>query len=585
MTDRVDRAQGALLGLALGDAYASPLRGLTDETVRVCPLPTDRLVWTDDTRQVLVMAKAILDTSPGVLDPDALGHAMGRRFVEWSHSPRAGALPDGATLRGAAVYESTGHWRTDSDSAEGCSPSLRALPVALAFAGESLTEAARIQSRFSHGHAETADAAVATAWLVHLVMESGAMDRYAVRRAIAGLRGGWAADEGIANALQNAMDLAEKPVVRWLDDESMGSGWSAPSVLGLAVAAALVWGDDFATCVDRAARIRGDSEGVAALAGMLLGAAAGPRALPASWLSALQGRDEICAQATSLVHWSEVRRSPDLSADQRDPIDLAQQLVASLHLAGARFVPDRDESTGRTAIKVQLERDEHTRLLDHLAAVLDLPVLDGPRYRTVLVPSTLAPLGHPTPNPRGRVEARTSRTDPIQVAWLSTGLRGRIGLTFAPGKKAASLFGSPWQRDLDMDLERLASAFHVRLLIPLIEDHELISLQIRGLQERAEDFGIVVHRLPILDGGVPRLSHAERVVELALSSARASYDVCFHCRGGLGRAGTLAALCLIRLGVAAEQAMADVRAVRPGAIENANQERFIREYQVEVAGH
>ena len=51
--------------------------------------------------------------------------------------------------------------------------------------------------------------------------------------------------------------------------------------------------------------------------------------------------------------------------------------------------------------------------------------------------------------------------------------------------------------------------------------------------------------------------------------------VVFHCRGGLGRAGTFAALALRRLGLTPKAAMAQVRSVRPGAIENSIQEAFV----------
>ena len=48
-----------------------------------------------------------------------------------------------------------------------------------------------------------------------------------------------------------------------------------------------------------------------------------------------------------------------------------------------------------------------------------------------------------------------------------------------------------------------------------------------------------------------------------------------HCRGGLGRAGTIAARLLVELGMEPKQAIASVRAVRPGAIETSDQEDFV----------
>ncbi len=593
MSDLIDRAQGAMLGLALGDAYGRTLEFINSDQVRTEPVDTKQLIWTDDTHMVLYLTKAIVDTTPGVLVPDALGHAVGRRFVEWSHDPLTpSTAPGGTCLRGAHAYEQHGDWQRSGDpSSDGCGAVMRVLPVALAYSDEELTEAARIQAVVTHAHPNAVEAAIAGAWLVRFTMESGTIDRYAVRRVIAGLRGGWSVGGVVAEALQAAIDFADRPSVQWLDEAAIPTGdggWRSASALGLGVASALVWGNDFATCVDRAARIHGDSDSVACLAGMLVGAAGGPQVLPRDWLRGLKDRDQLVAQATTLIHWAEVERSADFVFNETDSTeeDIACQLVASLHLAGARFVPDRDSAGARTAIKVQKDRTDQLSVLEHLAAVLDLKVHDGNRYRTVLVPAALAPLG---PGDRERVhhpDARTSETDPIEVSWLDTpSVRGRIGLTLGPGKKATSAFGPPWDRDLDTDLNRLASHHDVRLLVPLLEDHELLSLQIPGLQPRAEDYGMVVHRLPIPDGGIPSLARARIAISLALSAARAGYNVCFHCRGGLGRAGTLAAMTLVRLGANARDAIDEVRKARPGAIENVAQERIVREYQVDVTGH
>jgi ADP-ribosyl-[dinitrogen reductase] hydrolase len=59
------------------------------------------------------------------------------------------------------------------------------------------------------------------------------------------------------------------------------------------------------------------------------------------------------------------------------------------------------------------------------------------------------------------------------------------------------------------------------------------------------------------------------------SILRRGSDVLVHCRGGLGRAGTVAARLLIELGLEPVTAMARVREVRPGAIENDDQEMYV----------
>jgi ADP-ribosyl-[dinitrogen reductase] hydrolase len=84
--------------------------------------------------------------------------------------------------------------------------------------------------------------------------------------------------------------------------------------------------------------------------------------------------------------------------------------------------------------------------------------------------------------------------------------------------------------------------------------------------------------LPIVDISIPdeRFEKQWDVVGEALRSIlRRRLDVLVHCRGGLGRAGTIAARLLVELGMEPIKAIASVRAVRPGAIETMEQEKFI----------
>ena len=57
---------------------------------------------------------------------------------------------------------------------------------------------------------------------------------------------------------------------------------------------------------------------------------------------------------------------------------------------------------------------------------------------------------------------------------------------------------------------------------------------------------------------------------------RGGGDIVVHCKGGLGRAGMIAARLLVELGMAPEQAIKEVRNVRKGAIETLAQETLIR---------
>tara|TARA_Y100000813_G_C24079482_1_gene312688 strand:+ start:570 stop:764 length:195 start_codon:yes stop_codon:yes gene_type:complete len=48
-----------------------------------------------------------------------------------------------------------------------------------------------------------------------------------------------------------------------------------------------------------------------------------------------------------------------------------------------------------------------------------------------------------------------------------------------------------------------------------------------------------------------------------------------HCKGGIGRSGTVAAMFLIVSGMENEQSILEVRSKRQGAIENEKQENFV----------
>lgn len=173
---------------------------------------------------------------------------------------------------------------------------------------------------------------------------------------------------------------------------------------------------------------------------------------------------------------------------------------------------------------------------------------------------------------------RTSLTHPIRVDPLLTDVgpgRGRLGITFAPGKRGPSAFGAPWARDLAVDLDALRGDYAVDLLVSLVEDHELHAFGIPHFVAEAERRGIAVLRVPVVDGAAPTFDQAAWASAVAVTLASSGRHVVFHCRGGLGRAGTFAACTLVRLGRGAEEAVVETRRARPGAIESASQELFV----------
>ncbi len=183
---------------------------------------------------------------------------------------------------------------------------MRICPLALALAGEDLTTAARVSAAITHARPNATEAAVAGSHLLRWTLEEGRFGADLVERAIDALGGPWRFGGGtVRSALRAAVEQGARHT-KWLDETAIPAGdggWRAPSALGLAVVAALRWGEDFATAIDKAARIDGDSDSVACLAGMYLGAGGGCGVLPKAWLDVLPAREDIETLAERL--WTQ----------------------------------------------------------------------------------------------------------------------------------------------------------------------------------------------------------------------------------------------------------------------------------------
>ncbi len=177
---------------------------------------------------------------------------------------------------------------------------------------------------------------------------------------------------------------------------------------------------------------------------------------------------------------------------------------------------------------------------------------------------------------------RTSLTDPLRIAELPVAAAGgMVGVTFCPGKRGDSVFGRPWARDLDADLD-VVQRWGARAVLTLIEVHEMRLLGVLDLGQRVASRGIDWHHLPIVDVTAPGPSFEQAWLvagRTAVDALMQGGKVLVHCRGGLGRAGTVAACLLVEFGVAPSEAIRQVRIARPGAIETSEQERYVMAYR------
>ena len=164
--------------------------------------------------------------------------------------------------------------------------------------------------------------------------------------------------------------------------------------------------------------------------------------------------------------------------------------------------------------------------------------------------------------------ARTSLTHPLQIAELDAPGGGLVGITFCPGKCQPFAATGAWQRDLGLDLQAILD-WGAGVLLTLITPAELTELRVEGLGRAVAELGLTWLHLPITDVSTPT-PEWERAWASKRGVVHAELDrggrVLVHCKGGLGRAGTIAARILVEQGVTPPDAIAAVRSARPPEI-------------------
>ena len=303
VAEALDRAKGALVGLALGDALGTTLEFAGRDTkppvtdlVGGGPFDLAAGEWTDDTSMALCLAESLLER--GLLDVQDLME----RFLRWyeeGHNSVTGKCFDigGATKAALDSFSETREplsGSTDPQSA-GNGSLMRLSPVAIRWWRDrsGATAAARLQSRTTHGAAQAVEAC---ALYVELLIEAiaGAPKETVLRAR------DWSGDAQIAGVAAGS----------WREKER-GDISSSGYVLHTLEAA--LW------CVDRsdsiedalvlAANLADDADTVAAVTGQLAGALWGMSGAPPGWLDKLAWRERLEALAAGLFEAANSERT------------------------------------------------------------------------------------------------------------------------------------------------------------------------------------------------------------------------------------------------------------------------------------
>ncbi|WEV66810.1 ADP-ribosylglycohydrolase family protein [Bifidobacterium sp. ESL0769] len=302
----LERARGALVGLAIGDALGMPTQSMSHDSIvkayggpirdfrdavddqPIAPSMKAGSV-TDDTDQAFILACRLIDDGG---DLDVMAYAQD--LLAWEQRMRAKGSLDllGPSTKAALEKlsqgvspELTGKYGTTNGGA------MRAAPVGIAFApGQDLCAAARQSCIVTHNTTQGIEATTLVAAVVSFGLEGGQL-RDNMRKAISlvhgmGRLGNWSAKASVAARVEALIDYLDSPsgrVVCREDDDfaaflrdivgtSVEANESVPAAFAIAYRFA---GRPFgALCF--AASLGGDTDTMAAMAGAMLGAAYGP---------------------------------------------------------------------------------------------------------------------------------------------------------------------------------------------------------------------------------------------------------------------------------------------------------------------
>lgn len=284
-----DRALGAFIGLAVGDAIGTTLEF---ETRDAQPPLTDMVgggpfklrpgVWTDDTSMALSLADSLI-ACDGLDERDLM-----ERFVRWyedgENSPTGRCFDIGITTRDALErFKRTGDpiaGPTDPRTA-GNGSIMRLAPTALRFWNdpERLRDACRRQSYVTHGAQEAVDGCEALGAILATLI-GGIPLRDALNR-----KYGPFAD-GVQRVMDGSWKGKRRPDIRstgYVCHTLESALWCVSET------------DTFCDAILLAVNLGDDADTVGAVTGQIAGAAYGLSGIPDEWVSRLAWKDRLIA--------------------------------------------------------------------------------------------------------------------------------------------------------------------------------------------------------------------------------------------------------------------------------------------------
>lgn len=297
------RARAILYGVALGDALGWPIEFLPMPKINVIygeagiQEPPQNAKVSDETQTSVAIAEALIEA--GSADIETLMGAVTRKLIEWSNSPENNRAPGHTVTEAIRTLEAGVSWREAGvATAMGNGSVVRMAPVGFFYQKNParLKEVANAAGIATHAHRAANAGAIAAAYLIKLALDGVPPDEY--------VRLTMEFTSGISDEFDETM-LKVGHVSEWKDEfaaiNHIGSGWTAPDAVAMAIYCTMRYPDDFAGALRRAVNIPGDSDSVGSIVGGILGARLGLDAIPNEWIARLEGLDHITSVADQLA--------------------------------------------------------------------------------------------------------------------------------------------------------------------------------------------------------------------------------------------------------------------------------------------
>ncbi|MDP9331869.1 MAG: ADP-ribosylglycohydrolase family protein [Actinomycetota bacterium] len=312
---QLDRAAGALVGLAAGDALGAgyefgPAFSTAPEMIGGGIGSWDSGEWTDDTQMALCIAEV---TATGCVDVDAIGD----HFLQWLEGgPKDVGIQTRAVLSGAKhgrdlPASAASHFEHNPRGAAGNGSLMRTAPLALAHLGDdaAIEPSAMAVSQLTHGDPLAGEACVLWCIAIDRAVREGRLD---------------GVNDGIAllpassrDRWREIIDVAESSP----PDSFSPNGFVIPAFQAAYAAICQTPIPERMPCLhlqralERAVQIGNDTDTVAAVAGQLLGARWGASAVPLRWRRLLHGWPNYRSRdLTRLAVLSARGEAPDVRA-------------------------------------------------------------------------------------------------------------------------------------------------------------------------------------------------------------------------------------------------------------------------------